>query len=141
MCRLKIVLLPIFLATLVAGCEKIEEKSFYLQNDRDISYKIKISNRYFGSDMEEGFRLSVELKKGDSSFSERLRSDQCFDVKLIQEPKEVFIFYKTLELNYFSNDLSNISINLCHLGNLYCKDLLEEKIKQRLIYADICKFK
>jgi hypothetical protein len=139
--RLKIFLSLIFLATIVTSCEKVEEKSFYLQNDSDIPYKVKISNRHFGSDMEEGFRLSVEPKKGDVSFSERLRSDQCLDVKIIQEPKEIFIFYKSLELNYFSNDLSNESINLCHLGNLYCQDLLQQKIKQGVGYADICKFK
>ena len=132
------------LFSLVSGCDNNRYPSVELAAEENTPYRLILRTFKDGEYADQPFWLSARPSGGTGIVDLILRSEQCKNVDVFQEPRDLTIFYDELELREFSGSTSYSFVPrplLCDNRNPVCQALRREKIKRGVSAVPICTYR
>lgn len=125
----------------LAGCGGSGPPWKKLPSSSDQPYEVSIRTFKDGAYADQPFHVRVVSKGTKVSEITLMRASQCKNVKILQRPDFLFIFYDELGLNSFLSSQFNASMPrpfLCPLQHEFCRNTLKAAVNGREAVSAIC---
>ena len=127
----------------VAACDRGGPPWKHLPSSAEQAYEIDLRTFKDGAYADQPFHLRIKSRRSPGVENRVMAASQCENVRILQGPDFLYIFYHELALSEFSSSKFYKSMPrpfLCDLRHPFCADRLKQALSAKERVLDICTY-